>query len=283
MSHAKRPEFLLGAHLSTAGGLLKTLERAAERRCDCVQIFAGTPRAWSRKLVTDPEAEAFRAAAPGYGVRCLIIHASYLVNLASPDPELLERSRLSLRQDLEAAAKLGAAAVVVHPGSGKIAGAAERLAESVASLLPSVPGNCRLLLEVMAGAAGSLGSLEILGGILGHFDQRLGICLDTAHLCAAGYNLGDSGDFRRFDRDLRRWVGYARIGCCHVNDARFPCGSHRDVHENLGEGQVGAPGLRRWLAHPAFRGLPMIMETPGFDQKGPDLANMRRLRSLLPR
>lgn len=270
---------LLGAHLSTSGGLLKTLERARELECSCVQIFASNPRGWSGAPYPEAEARAYREAAPGAGVRALVIHAIYLVNPASPKPEILQKSTEALRRDLVSAGRLGALAVVVHPGSdlGE-GGGEERIFRVLHELLPDIPDGCRLLLEGMAGTRHSLGDLPTLGRLCRALGPKIGVCLDSAHLCAAGYNLSDPRDFRRLDEDIREQVGYDRVGCLHLNDSRSPCNSRRDLHENLGEGHVGEDGLRRLLHHPPFAQLPFILETPGFDDKGPDEKNLRRLR-----
>ncbi len=270
---------LLGAHLSTGRGLKALLAKAQALGCTCVQIFAGNPRGWRGRPVGAAAARAFRREAPACGVRAVVIHASYLVNLASPDPRVAGLSVRALARDLVSARRLGAAAVVVHPGSGRgQAGGEKRLARALRRLLPTVPRGSRLLLEVMAGPAGSLGSVEVLGRIVRRLGSQTGLCLDSAHLCGCGYRLAEAQGFRALLRDVRRYAGEAAVGCIHLNDSRRPCGSLRDRHENLGEGYVGPQGLRRFLAHAAFRRLPFIVETPGFDQQGPDVKNLRRLR-----
>jgi deoxyribonuclease IV len=276
---AARPERLWGAHLSTAGGWEKMLARARALGCRSVQIFASNPRGWSGTLITPSSGKIYRSLAPRYGVEALVVHAIYLVNLASPHPEIAARSYRSVVGDLGAARALGAQAFVLHPGSDTgEGGGEERLVRALRRLRPHVPAGLRLLLEGMASPPGKLGHLATLGRMVRAAGPHVGVCLDSAHLCAAGYNLGDAADFQRFDRELRRWIGYGRVGCLHANDSRQPCGSHRDHHENLGEGYVGAAGLKRILAHPAVQKVPVIMETPGFDQLGPDLKNMGRLK-----
>ncbi|NTV52641.1 MAG: deoxyribonuclease IV [Candidatus Firestonebacteria bacterium] len=270
---------LLGAHLSTSGGWEKMLARARTLGCRSVQIFASNPRGWSGTLITRASGKRYQALAPDFGVEALVVHAIYLVNLASPNPETAARSYRSVLSDLQAAGYLGARALVLHPGSDTGAGGGEeRLVKALRRLRPQVPDGLRILLEGMASPPGRLGNLETLGRVIRAAGAHVGVCLDSAHLCAAGYALGEAADYRRFDRDVKRWIGYARIGCLHANDSRQPCGSHRDHHENLGEGFVGRAGLVRILAHPAVQQVPVILETPGFDNLGPDLKNMRRLR-----
>lgn len=275
----KRSDYLFGAHLSVAGGWKRMLERARKLGCSCVQIFAANPRGWGGGPVTAAAGAGYRALAPAYGVRELIIHSIFLANPASPDREVRAKTFGALRRDLLSAARLGARSVVVHPGSDRgVAGGEARLEKMLFALLPHLPAGTALLLEGMAGSAHSLGDLATLGRLAARFAPAVGVCLDSAHLCASGYDLADAADFRRLDRDLKRWIGYERIGCFHLNDSRRPCGSRRDEHENLGEGHIGVEGLSRCLTHKPFRRLPFIIETPGFDELGPDLKNMQRLR-----
>lgn len=271
---------LLGAHLSTAGGMAKLLERARRLRCTCVQIFAANPRGWQGRPVSASEAGAYHRLAPRAGVRQLLIHAIYLVNLASPKAEVVRRSVQALRRDLISAGRLGAQGVVVHAGSDlRQGGGSGRIVASLRILLPLVPAGCRILLETSAGERPNLGDFPSLGRLCRALGPRVGVCLDSAHVCAAGYNLSDARDYGRLLADVKRHVGIRRVGCIHLNDSRSACGSHRDHHENLGEGHVGSAGLKRLLNAPAFRHLPVILETPGFDQQGPDLRNLRRLRA----
>ncbi len=273
---------LLGAHLSVSGGWEAMLSRARTLRCSAVQIFASNPRGWRGAPVSTASAARYRALAPRFGVRALVVHASYLVNLASPDARLAARSARAVRRDLLSAGRLGACAVVLHPGSDLgVPGGEARLRDRVRALLPAVPAGTRLLLEGMAGTRHSLGALDVLGRLARALGPRVGICLDSAHLCASGYRLDHPAGFRRLDRDLRRRVGLRRIGCFHLNDSAHPCGSRRDHHANLGEGHIGRAGLARCLRHPPFARLPFILETPGFDQQGPDARNLARARAYL--
>jgi deoxyribonuclease IV len=278
--HEKTTPYLWGAHLSVSGGWRKMLERARALGCRCVQIFAANPRGWNGAAISRTSAARYRALAPGFGVGTLIIHAIFLVNPAAPDPAVRARSLRALRRDLVSAGRLGAVCLVVHPGSDRgVPGGEARVEQMLRRLLPHVPRGVRLLLECTAGGRHSVGQLAVLGRLARKLGPAVGVCLDSAHLCASGYALSEARDFRRLDRDLRRWIGYRRLGCFHLNDSRQPCGSRRDQHENLGEGHVGRQGLLRCLAHKPFRRLPFILETPGFDEQGPDQKNMRRLRN----
>lgn len=274
------PGRLLGAHLSAAGGMEQLLQRARKLGCTCLQIFAANPRGWRGRAVSAAEAGVYRRLAPAAGVRQLMLHAIYLVNLASPKPAVARRSLQALRRDLLSARRLGAQGVVVHAGSDlRQGGGQARLLGNLRALLPLVPAGCRLLLETSAGASPNLGDFPSLGRLCRSLGPRVGVCLDSAHLFAAGYDLSDPRGYGRLTADLRRHVGLRRVGCLHLNDSRSACGSHRDWHENLGAGRVGPAGLKRLLNDPAFRRLPVILETPGFDQQGPDRRNLRRLRA----
>ena len=275
----KKIERLLGAHISTAGGIRKTLKRAQELECNCMQIFAGNPRGWQSSPVTESEAHAYREAAAALGVKALVIHAIYLVNLASPKIEVHEKSLASLQRDLLSARRLGAQSLVVHPGSDLGDGQGEaRLRKGLRTLLPNIPQGCRLLLEGMAGTKNSVGDLETIGRLSRSLGDKVGVCLDSAHLFAAGYDLTREKGFEKLEQDIKKYIGYQKIGCIHLNDSKQLCGSHRDRHENLGEGFVGRAGLVRMLKHKPFAQLPFILETPGFNDLGPDLKNMQRMK-----
>ena len=272
-------ERLLGAHVSARGGLPAALQRAGALGCNCMQIFASNPRSWNGPAPTPGEGLAYRRGVARSGVRAAVVHAIYLVNLASPKAEVVARSRRSVIRDLRAAAVMDARGLVLHPGSDLGEGGGEdRLIRHLAAVLRAVPAGPRVLLEGMAGTRHSLGDFATLGRVGARLGRRVGYCLDTAHLCASGYDL--AGNFTALVRDLNRHLDVSRVGCLHVNDSRHPVGSRRDQHANLLEGVIGRRGFVRMLAHPPFRHLPAILETPGFDRAGPDRLNLRRLRAL---
>jgi deoxyribonuclease IV len=270
---------LLGAHVSTAGGLQKTVERAQVLGCNCIQIFASNPRGWQSTPTSESDAHTYQQAASTHGVKTLIIHAIYLVNLASPKEEVAEKSLASMQRDLMSAKRLGALGLVLHPGSDLGDGqGVERLHKALKILLPSIPAGCRILLEGMAGTKNSIGDLETIGRLSRELGDKVGVCLDSAHLLAAGYDLPQTTGFKQLDLDIKKYIGYEKIGCIHLNDSKQPVGSHRDRHENLGEGFVGKAGLIHMLLHKPFAHLPFILETPGFDDQGPDQKNMQRMK-----
>jgi len=275
-----KPKTYLGAHLSTAGGLLKTLERAKVIGATSIQIFASNPRGWSGKSIALKAASSFVKHKADYQVGPLVIHAIYLVNLASPDAVIRNKSMAALKRDLISAGRLGVNHIVLHPGSDK--GEAHGLAyliECLKKLRPFIPARCKILLEGMAGTRNSLGDLVTLKKVLSSVGKKhFGICLDTAHLFATGYDIRKEQGLLRLQEDIKRTVGLKSIGCIHLNDSKQQCGSKRDHHENLGVGKIGKQGLINFLKVFGDDNRPVIMETPGFDDEGPDLQNMKRLK-----
>jgi deoxyribonuclease-4 len=262
---------LLGAHVSPAGGPAKAVERGEERSCRAIQIFNQNPRAWKPTVYSDEQVAEFRTAmAASPTVDALVIHAVYLINCASEDPEIRAKSLTSLTASLRAGAALGAVAVVLHPGSAlKNGGAAEaacgRAAETFAEALAESEG-CRLHLEDTAGTGGTLGrSFEELAGMIeaAGGDERLGVCLDSCHLYASGYDIRTPEALDGVLEDFDRVVGLDRLGSLHVNDSMTPLGSNRDRHANLGDGEIGRAGMAAFLSEPRFDGLPCIFEGPG--------------------
>lgn len=275
----------LGGHVSAAGGMLKILERAQAIQANTVQIFAANPRGWQGQPISEKEAKLFLSRKQEFNVEHLVIHAIYLVNLASPKAEIRRKSLTALKRDLISAARLQATFIVLHPGSdlGEAKGI-DHLISNLLKLKPLIPRGCKILLEGMAGARNSLGDLLTLKKVLQIVGkQKYGVCLDTAHLFAAGYNLRTSSGMTNLLGVIKQTVGIKTIGCIHLNDSKHACGSRRDHHENLGSGKIGQQGLVRFLSIPAFQQCPIIMETPGFNEQGPDLKNMQRLKKYVQR
>ena len=276
---------LLGAHVSPAGGPAKALERGQERGCEAIQIFNQNPRAWKPREYAEAELAAWHEARPGSGVEALLIHAVYLLNPASEDAEIRSKSLTSLVASLQAGAALGAHAVVLHPGSalkgGDAAAAIPRAGEAIREALAETE-TCPLHLENTAGAGGTLGRsfgelaalLETAGG-----DERLGVCLDSCHLYASGYDVrtpeGLAAVLDAFDAE----IGLERLGSLHFNDSQTGLGANRDRHANPGEGELGWDGADAWMREPRFADLPCVLETPGPDGKGPTAEDLERLRA----
>jgi deoxyribonuclease-4 len=259
---------LLGAHVSTAGGLVKAHERGVASDSDAIQIFNQSPRMW--KPVVHKDVDEFNALMKDGPVKEVVIHAVYLINCASNEDEVRTKSLTSLIHALRLGDAINAAGVVLHPGTLKgkpldegldLAGQAfrEALAES---------DRCPLLLENTAGAKGTLGrSFEELALLLerGGGQKRLGICLDSCHLLATGFEIRTRDGLTEVVDECDRVVGLDRLQCLHVNDSKSPLGSNRDRHADLPEGEIGPDGLATFLSEPRFDKLPALIETPGAD------------------
>jgi deoxyribonuclease IV len=265
---------LIGAHVSQAGGLPKAIERGSELGARAIQIFNQSPRMWRPTAYGDDDFAAFRAAMSASAIDAVLIHAVYLINCASEDSEIREKSHTSLVQSLTVGAGIGASGVVLHPGSAKqgdVGKALTRAGKVIGRALSETEG-CELHLENTAGAGGTLGRsfdelaalLEASGG-----DQRIGICLDSCHLFASGYDIrtieGVSQVLDQFDAT----VGLDRLRSLHLNDSQTPLGSNRDRHADVGAGEIGETGCSAFLSEPRFDTLPCVLETPGPDRQGP--------------
>jgi deoxyribonuclease IV len=277
---------LIGAHVSPAGGPARAIERGVEKGCDAIQIFNQNPRAWKPTVYSDAQAEEFRAAMAASRVDALLIHAVYLLNAASEEKEFRDKTRASLIASLRAGDALGAHAVVLHPGSaktGKVAPAIKRAGRVIAQALSESEG-CALHLENTAGAGGTLGrSFQELADVIDAAggSKRLGVCLDSCHLLASGYDIRTEEGLTSVLDDCVALVGLERVGSLHLNDSQTPLGSNRDRHADVGEGELGRRGCAVFLSEPRFQDLPCVLETNGPDGHGPDRAQVtltRRLR-----
>jgi deoxyribonuclease IV len=279
---------LLGAHVSTAGGVRNAPGRAAEIGASAVQIFTKQPSRWAEPALDLAEAEAFRAGLRAAGVRFACSHDSYLINLASPDPVLRDRSFQSFVGELRRARLLGLDAVVSHPGnlmgSEREAGLAQNAALIQRAMADS-DATSAVLLETTAGAGTVLGSTfqeiaRIIDAIDPPFRDRVGVCLDTCHVFAAGYDL--PGDYDAVFAAFQREVGLERLLLFHLNDSLKPLGSRVDRHAGIGEGMLGTEPFRRIMNDPRFRSVPRVLETPkGDDPATMDRLNLLRLRELV--
>jgi deoxyribonuclease-4 len=266
---------LIGCHVSTAGGLANAVERGEERGCESIQIFNQSPRMWRPTKYGEEDFAAFREAMAGSKVEAVIIHAVYLINCASTDKELRKKSRDSLTHALRIGDAIGAAGVVLHPGSQKdepLGPSIKRAAKTISSALKDTD-SCRLLLEQTAGHKGLLARdfdqiADLIDGVDG--DKRLGLCLDSCHMFVQGYDITDEEHLGAVLDEADAKVGIDRLGAVHVNDAAVPLGSCRDRHANIGKGEMGKRGLAAFLSEPRFEGLPATLETPGPEKKGTD-------------
>jgi deoxyribonuclease-4 len=270
----------VGAHVSVAGGLRKSLPHAAAVGAEVVQVFLSSPRAWAPPPA-DPDGDAAFAAECGVPV---FVHAPYLVNFGSPSADTLARSRGALEFSLRRGAAIGARAVVVHAGSAVLGNrwpdAMVQVREHVLRALDAVPGGPRLLIEPMASSASLASDAASLGrylDVLGH-DERIGVCLDTCHMHAAGHDLSTAASFATALRAYGRAAGRGGIGLIHVNDSRDPVGSKRDRHEAVGQGTIGRAAFAALFTTPTSRRVPMVVETNDTSQAS-DIATLKALRA----
>ena len=263
---------LIGAHVSPAGGLPKALERGAELEVEAIQIFNQSPRMWRPTAYGEDDFKEFRAAMRASTIRAVLIHAVYLLNCASEDKEIRDKSRASLIQSLRVGDGIKAAGVVLHPGSAKqgdVPKAIKRASKLIAEAL-SESDRCHLHLEDTAGAGGTLGrSFEELAELIdaAGASPRLGVCLDSCHLFASGYDVSTAqGLSDRLD-EFNRVVGRRRLGSLHLNDSMTGLGSNRDRHALIGQGELGERGCSAFLSEPRFERLPVVLETkPSLEQ-----------------
>ena len=259
----------LGRHMPTHSNAAKAAEIASQLGCTCIQIFASNPTGW-RPTAGNPASQvAFAQATRDYGLDPVVIHAPYLINLASPDEVIWQKSVSLLRWTLQRGELLGAASVVFHTGShrgsGVDAGLA-RIAEAIALILPETPPGVMLLLENDVGAGHSLGpnfeQISMVLDVLPQYEDRLGVCLDTAHLWGAGHDISNAASVQQLLQHFDDMIGLNRLKVIHLNDTEMALGSHRDVHTRLGEGIIGEEGLRALLCDTRLDHVAVLLETP---------------------
>jgi deoxyribonuclease-4 len=276
----------LGFHISIAGGLERVRERAESLGCDTIQLFSRSPRGWRSTPLKKSEAESFRVDMAAAGIAPVVVHAPYLLNLATEEPMLRRRTITALALELKRAALIGAQYVVVHVGRNPRVDEAEAIrlvGRAVDATLKQTPGrSVRLLLENTAGMKGDVGSwFEGIAAIIAGLAQpdRVGVCLDTAHLFGAGYDLRTRAAVDAVVREFDRVVGFGRLCLLHLNDTKVGLGDRKDRHWHIGQGKIGRAGFGAILGHALLGRLPGIMETPR-KTDGDDARNMRALRRL---
>src|SRR4051794_37759607 len=279
---------LIGAHVSTAGGLVNALERAEAMGAETMQVFHQSPRAWRPTAYTDADFEAFRERLAASKVQSVFVHAVYLINVASDDAEVRRKSLDSLTHALKLGDGIGAGGVVVHPGSGKGLRAVSRSVKMIARAFGkalSATERCPLLLENTAGAGGTVGrSFEELGDLLAAIDHpRVGVCLDSCHLLASGYEIRTPEAMTSVVDQCAAVMDVARVRALHLNDSQVGLGTNVDRHANLGEGELGRKGIRSFLGEPRLEGRPVLIEVPGPDGHGPDKAQVDIAKRLRPK
>jgi deoxyribonuclease-4 len=274
-----------GAHVSSSGGIDNAIDRIEAIGGDCVQVFTQSPRMWRPTNHKPESVERFKARRSEAGIGGVVCHALDLCNLATPNEVIYEKSIQAMRNTVDAASAIEADGVIFHVGSHLGAGfeaGLERACAALAQILERCEGDTWLLIENSAGAGGTIGrSLEELQMLLVRLDghPRLGICLDSCHLYASGYDVTDPKAVDALVRELDARVGLDRLRALHVNDSAVPLGSNRDHHANIGEGLMGE-GLGAFLAHPALQHLATYLEVPGVEKSGPNADEIRKLREL---
>ena len=281
---------LLGAHMSIAGGYYRSVEIARDAGCDCVQLFTKNNNQWRAKPITDTAATEFRRALRRLKIKKPLSHTSYLLNLASPDNELRKKSVDALVVELSRAEQLGIPYVVMHPGSyttGTEKGGLRKIIQGLDSTHRKAP-NCKskVLLETTAGQGTNLGwkfrhLATILDGVKD--PERLGVCVDTCHIFAAGYALESVTDYTATMHELNSIIGIKMVRAIHLNDSKRELGSRIDRHQHIGRGKMGLEPFRHLLNDRRFRNVPMYLETAKGEEDGEDLdmINLRVLRGLI--
>lgn len=274
-----------GYHVKVTGSPATAIDEGAAAGCETIQMFSGNPQQWGTPPVSAEEAEEFRGARAEARMDPVVLHSIYLVNMAAPADPIFNRSIGSLASALEKADRLGAEAVVTHIGNHKGRGedyGVARIAQAVNSTLERSPGGSMLLLETTAGAGTSIGnSFRQFGEV---FDiagrpDRLGFCLDTCHVFAAGYDISTAAGIDAAIEELEGFIGLERLRLLHINDSKGECGSHLDRHEHIGRGLIGVDAFRYMVNNPALADLPAIVELPYEGPEAPD--DIGLLRSLV--
>ena len=274
---------IFGGHCS--GGIKKAIDRAEEIGADALQLFVQSPRAWRFPDHDAADLKHFRTRREEAGLGAVVVHSLYLVNLASPNDDLYGKSVSTMRSTVETACAIGADSVVFHVGSHQGAGfetGLERVVPALEQVLELCVEPTWLLLENSAGAGGTIGrSPAELATIIERLGRHplLGVCLDSCHLYASGYDITEREELDRVLHEVDELIGLDRLHCLHVNDSKAPLGSNRDRHENLGDGLMGEK-LGVFLSHPKLQKLPALLETPGPEGHGPTAREVKRLRQL---
>ncbi|HEY9784710.1 MAG TPA: deoxyribonuclease IV [Candidatus Obscuribacterales bacterium] len=275
---------ILGGHV--AGGLKRAVKKAEEIGAQVMQIFLGSPQTWKEPSPPVADIKMFVRDLQARKLGPLFVHGNYLVNLAGSDADNLYKSVLNLRSNLFLADQIGAKGVIFHPGSAgqrPRSDALKQVVKAMDCVLDGYGGKCKLVIEVCAGQGGTIGdNFREIGALLKGLDndKRLAVCWDTCHLFSAGYNIASKEGLEKTVAEFDEEVGFQWLMAIHANDSKTPLGSRRDRHENIGKGFIGEEAFARMLHHPVLRDKPWILEVPGFENKGPDRANIDILRRL---
>ena len=278
----------IGAHVSTAGGISKAVDRGIEIGCETIQIFGSSPQSWAFKPVPGSEIEAFRQKAADASLGPVFFHAIYLINMGTSNKANLEKGIESLINYMTLAGAIGAGGVIFHPGSHGGAGhegVFSQAVDSIKEVLDNSPEGPYLCLENMAGMGQHIGAkFDDLGQVLRAVGSpRLRVCLDTQHSFAAGYDLTNRDGVDAMMAEFDEAIGLENLAAVHANDSKQPRGSGVDRHDNIGEGLIGEAGFETIMSHPGFQKVPFFLEVPGFEGKGPDQRNIKILKNIRQR
>ncbi len=281
----------IGAHVSSAGGLDKAVDRAVDIGCEAIQIFGSSSRSWAFKPLPDETAQRFRMKAEQADIGPVFFHAIYLINLATASPENHRKGIDSLVKYMGMAHQIGASGVIFHPGSHSGEGyeaVLDRTVSGIEKALEESPEGPWLTIENTAGMGKHIGaSFRELGTIISSVNaalrSRLRICLDTQHSFAAGYDVSTPRGLEAMLAEFDETIGLDRLAAVHANDSKYPLGGGVDRHENIGEGYIGLSGFETIMASPAFGEVPFLLETPGFDGTGPDKRSVDMLKEIRER
>lgn len=280
---------MLGAHMSIAGGVSNALDRAASVGSNAVQVFTKNNRQWSGPAINEEDVARWKSEMPDLGIEYAVSHASYLINLASPKDDLWERSLNAHKDELHRAHVYGIPHVVLHPGahtgSGEESGI-ERIAAALNRIHAETPdyADTKTLLELMAGQGSTLGfRFAQLRAMIERVSEpdRVGVCLDTCHAFAAGYDLRTDDGYEAMMAEVAREIGLATVGCLHFNDSKGDYGSRKDRHTHIGQGGIGIEGFGLFLNDPRWEGIAMLLETPKEDDLADDVRNLAALCNLV--
>ena len=275
----------VGAHISTAGGLDKAIDRAQAMNAEAIQMFVSSPRGWAFKPIPPAVTAAFREKAESAGIGPVFLHGIYLVSLGAETEENLAKSVQALINYMQVAGEIGAAGVIFHTGSHRGAGfdgVFDQAVRAMDQVLKASPDNVWLAIENSAGMGDHICSkFQEIGQIMKALaSPQVKVCLDTQHLFAAGYQVTEEAGLERVMEEFDREIGLSNLVAVHANDSKTPFASGVDRHENIGQGHMGLEGFRVIMGHPAFRDVPFLLEVPGDDGKGPDKANLDILKRL---
>ena len=280
---------LLGSHMSIAGGFELSLERGLRAGCETIQIFTKSNNQWKALPISEEKASQFRGAVKQSGIGPVFAHTAYLINVGCPDQLTYDKSKEALKDEMERATLLDLDSIVLHPGSHKetgVEGCLKKIAKTVAWVIDQTPGSrVKLLYETAAGQGSAVGyrfeELAELLRLTGHPD-RVGICIDTCHVFAAGYDLRTAAAYRKTMDEFDRLIGLDKVRFVHLNDSKKELGCRVDRHEHIGKGQIGLEGFRCLLNDKRLASVPMVLETPKDEETlAEDIMNLSTLRALL--